>query len=153
MVLVSFHSLTNLAMEMSSKSKTYYGTQEVVSQSKNLQGDTILTFADQKQIVIHRDILSSVLTPQPLADSSELRRRRVIPVVHKILQVCQEYNLHPFSPMNEVRFLFDMTMESVTMNVQRAYDKLWGKPEGEVTMQDVVHTLENDAFTPPKVQG
>lgn len=129
---------------MESKKKQYYGSKEVIESFPNIEGHTIVTFADGAKLLLHKDIVKNVLTPEPQPDLTELRRLRVAPAVKKMLEVCLEYNLHPFLPMEEVKFAADMVNMSFKMNVDNAEEKLWKKHLEDITTQDVQDVLKNE---------
>ena len=117
-----------------SDSKTYLGKEKVLMKYKH-EGI-------EKEMELPLEVLKAVVTKKKL-DLSELREKRVEPVVEKILIILTESEL----AKEDVNYAIGPKLEmSLDDAFKRASDKLWGKEIRKISLMDIHKVLLKEAF-------
>ena len=83
-------------------------------------------------------MLEAVVTDKS-TDLTDLRTRRMYPVIQEILKVL---SLYGFKPHSEFEFLYSMLKGTLDERLKQASDFLWGVDDQDLSFIDLVNTLE-----------
>jgi len=120
----------------------YIGTDEILTEEKDMDGFTKVSFKpikkDGEKIEIEPQVFSDLIldelkTKEPM-DLNYIRKVRCTPAVKEILTVLLKYNVQL---KDEIEVVLQKVASSLDNNYKHADEKVWGISEFERTMLDV----------------
>jgi len=121
----------------------YYGDTKIKSSKDVGDLDVELTLFEGEPVVIRKKMAKFAVTDKPLKDLTELRDKRIQPVVAEILGVLLDYDILPNSPMNELNGIIDLLVASHNANMAKTSEILWGIKEDNLRFSDIDKVLKN----------
>lgn len=117
----------------------YYGQKEVKDIITDGDEKSVVIFTDDSQIVLANKMIAAAVTDEP-KDLTTLRNLRCFPVVADILKVLHSWNVL----VDEIDFIDSRVIISINESLKRANNVLWGKEEGERTIDEVNQVLTSE---------
>lgn len=122
----------------------YFGPNKIVScyafqEEKTYLGKglTMLVFENGVHQAFPDEVIDTVVTKQPI-DLSDLRDKRVKPVIEKILVILLESELKK----EDMEYVINVRLQaSIQQSLNLAQEKIWGKKGYEVTLMDIEQVL------------
>ena len=141
--------------------KNYIGDQEIVSAepvdkdgnpyaegTETSDGPVKVTFLSGKVEILSSKMMNAVVTSIPI-DATELRKKVVTAIAPEILQIFHFWNVK----LSDINSVLDLAAISVNESLNAAGEKLWGKINSDLRMNDVDKVLKkstlSEVLTPP----
>ena len=126
----------------------YYGENSI--EEIHEDGDHVnLKLNNGKTIRLKKKMANAAVTDSAIT-LTELRERRITPVIKEILGIMLDWDISPYEPMNEVDFLANNIVVSIDQNGRVADEMAWGKSRSELTLSDIDQKIKDAAGTPAK---
>jgi len=102
------------------------------------EGRIKVTLEDGEVQELPVEMLEATITDKK-SDATNLRNKRVFPVVDKILAILTDSELS----FAEISYATGPRLKaSIDDNVERSYEKIWGKARNDISLRDIQKKLE-----------